>query len=623
MNDAALVQEENVKTLRISSDLKLPLEAVTQTFAILAMRGVGKTHTASVLAEELCEARLPFVVLDPTGAWWGLRATADGKGEGYPVTILGGDHADAPLEETAGKVVAEMLAEEARPLVLDLSHLSKGAMRRFVADFAERLYEKNRDPLHLIIDEADAFAPQKPRPDEMRMLGALDEIVRRGRIRGLGCTLVTQRSAVLNKDVLTQAEVLVVLRTAHPRDRAPVLEWMKVHATPEQLGEVEASLAKLPKGDAWVMSAGWLDLFARIHVRERRTFNSSATPKPGERRIQPAAFARIDPAVLQERLANAIERQKAADPALLRKRIAELEREVAKKPAAAAPASKADPTLAALVRQLRKAVDQAMKFLVTINAESFFKAGGSAIDRKEIEKAIGAAVANVTKLLEARVEYRNREIERLQKEASRVLSSLKALASDDVAVEVTVRHNEPFTVAPRPSPTRAAARPPAEGELELRRGERRMLEVLARTHPARRTRAQLGTLAGFTPSGGTFGTYFGVLKRHGLIVEEADGSVSITEAGLALVGGAPAEPHTPEEVLETWRRALRSGERAMLDELVSVYPKGLSREELGQRTSFTHTGGTFGTYLGVLRRNGLAEIEGDEVRASETLFLAR
>lgn len=195
-------------TIKLAAGLTLPLDAVTQTFAILGMRGVGKTTLATVIAEELTEAELPFVVLDPTGAWWGMRAGRDGKSEGYPVTILGGDHGDVPLEETAGKLIADLVAEQAPSLILDLSLLSKSAMRRFVADFAEQLYRKNRRPLHLIVDEADSFAPQKPRPDEMRMLGALDEIVRRGRIRGLGCTLVTQRSAVLNKDVLTQAEVL-------------------------------------------------------------------------------------------------------------------------------------------------------------------------------------------------------------------------------------------------------------------------------------------------------------------------------------------------------------------------------------------------------------------------------
>ena len=53
-------QEEPVSKLVLSTDLKLPHEAVTQTFAILAMRGVGKTHTASVFAEELSKARLAY-----------------------------------------------------------------------------------------------------------------------------------------------------------------------------------------------------------------------------------------------------------------------------------------------------------------------------------------------------------------------------------------------------------------------------------------------------------------------------------------------------------------------------------------------------------------------------------
>lgn len=149
--------------LHVATGLSLPLKAVTQTFAILAMRGVGKTYTASVLAEEFSKASLPFAVLDPTGAWWGLRAGADGKSAGYPVTILGGDHGDVPLEEAAGKVIAALLAEEAPQLVIDLSLFSKSAMRRFVADFAEELYRKNRNPLHLIMDTHEFRADQVSR----------------------------------------------------------------------------------------------------------------------------------------------------------------------------------------------------------------------------------------------------------------------------------------------------------------------------------------------------------------------------------------------------------------------------------------------------------------------------
>lgn len=52
--------------LKISEDISLPIDSITQTFSILAKRRVGKTYTASVIAEEFVKANLPFVVLDPT-----------------------------------------------------------------------------------------------------------------------------------------------------------------------------------------------------------------------------------------------------------------------------------------------------------------------------------------------------------------------------------------------------------------------------------------------------------------------------------------------------------------------------------------------------------------------------
>lgn len=47
----------------------------------------------------------------------------------------------------------------------------------------------------------------------------------------------------------------------------------------------------------------------------------------------------------------------------------------------------------------------------------------------------------------------------------------------------------------------------------------------------------------------------------------------------------------------------------------------MTREQLGDSTGFTVTGGTFGAYLGTLRRNGLIEVNGQDVIASETLFI--
>ena len=90
-------------TLRISRDFGFPTEAVTETFAILAKRGAGKTYTAAVLVEELLKAGLHVVVVDPVGVWWGLRASADGAHEGLPIVVLGGEHGDVPLDVAARK----------------------------------------------------------------------------------------------------------------------------------------------------------------------------------------------------------------------------------------------------------------------------------------------------------------------------------------------------------------------------------------------------------------------------------------------------------------------------------------------------------------------------------------
>jgi hypothetical protein len=76
------------------------------------------------------------------------------------------------------------------------------------------------------------------------------------------------------------------------------------------------------------------------------------------------------------------------------------------------------------------------------------------------------------------------------------------------------------------------------------------------------------------------------------------------------------------KVLAIGRGVLRAGKWRMLEALVGVYPGRLARERLGEITAITPSGGTFGTYLGTLRRNGLVEIPGDQVRAGATLFPA-
>jgi len=60
----------------------------------------------------------------------------------------------------------------------------------------------------------------------------------------------------------------------------------------------------------------------------------------------------------------------------------------------------------------------------------------------------------------------------------------------------------------------------------------------------------------------------------------------------------------------------------MLDLLIDAHPDALTPDELAQRAGYEISSGTFNTYLSTLRRNGLAEVTGDTVRADDVLFLA-
>lgn len=196
------------RSLHLAKHLTLPLDAVTQTIAILAKRRAGKSYTMRRLVEQLLAAHQQVVIVDPKGDQWGIRSAADGKAPGLPVVILGGERGDVPLEPSGGEVVAKLVVEERVSVLLDVSLFRKHEVATFMTAFLENLYrlkarEQYRTPMMLVIDEADAIAPQKPQKGEERMLGAAEDIVRRGGQRGIGCVLVTQRSAVLNKNVLT------------------------------------------------------------------------------------------------------------------------------------------------------------------------------------------------------------------------------------------------------------------------------------------------------------------------------------------------------------------------------------------------------------------------------------
>jgi hypothetical protein len=265
-------------SLKISSELSLPREAATWVISYLAKRGAGKTYCAAVQAEEMLKAGIPIVVVDGMGIWWGLRVSADGESPGLPIIVFGGEHADLPLVPEKSAEMAKAVVESNISCVLDLSGLSRYAARKIVMSFLNELYRLNRVERHVYIEESDMFAPQRPiGPEEALCLSAVDNFVRRGGNHNLGVTLITQRSAVLNKDILTQSDCLVILRTLAPQDKKAIQAWVEEQTDEDkkELNKWYDGLKSLENGEAWVWHPEEPPIFQRVMYRQRETFHAT------------------------------------------------------------------------------------------------------------------------------------------------------------------------------------------------------------------------------------------------------------------------------------------------------------------------------------------------------------
>lgn len=587
--------------LHLASNFSLPSEAVTETFAILAKRGVGKTYTAKKLAEQMLKAAIaPVVIADPIGVWWGLRSSADGKGPGLPVLVLGGDYGDAPLEATAGEIVARMLVEERLSAVIDLSKFRKNEQTQFMTAFAERLYHQNREALHLMLDEADAFAPQKPYKGQERLLGAIEDLVRRGRARGIGVTLITQRAAVINKDVLTQAEVLVALRTIAPQDRAAIEAWIRVHGTEEQGDALMASLPSLPVGTAWFWSPGWLDVFQRVEIGRIETFDSSATPKAGAAHKKPKKLADVDIPAVRERLAVTIEKAKAEDPRLLRAEIARLTKELASATKIAAPAAvnlAPEQEQAARKEAARSVHEQYQPIVLDLLAlaEKF-------ADQVRLLRSLEHFIGTITE--PARPAVRPAELPpsmRKRVEAARQ--------------------------APAPKHSAAARRdftpPAANGEIS--RPQQAILDGLAWLEVIgieRASRTIAAFLANASPRSSGYENNVSRLRTLGLLDYPSGGEVQLTAAGRQAATPGPHVPGSSEELHEMIYRKLSRPQGVLLRVLIEHYPKSLSRADLAAAAGVSAASSGYENNVSALSGIGLVEYpDRGHVRAKSLLFL--
>jgi hypothetical protein len=603
--------------LRLAPDLVLPTSVVAMRIPIFAEPDAGKSVLLAVIMEELWRLRLQFVMIDPLGTGWGIKVGRDGKSAGIAVPYLGGRgrYADAPLRPDGGAVVARALVKTGVSMVLNVSHFSRPDQNRFVADFWNELLvlasdrHEAGDPLLILnlVDEAGYFMPETPRGKEQaRAQDAGERIARQGRTVGLGFVAPTQRPQGLDKDVLGVWEVVILLRIT---ERAAIDAAMRhiEHVLGEDLAaEIRASLPHLGPGEAWIVSPRVLGYTKRVQLRMRDTYDSTHTPRPGERRPAPTSMAKADLSALVEAL-SAPPPEPAGGGA-----------DEAAGPTTVAPTLKA---ARARVRSLEDELSRARAArpapVETIVEVPVFSDG----DRVLLEtttRAVHDAFEQVRNLADAIAAVATRVDGARHPPAVR----REAPASAPLPARAVRRGN----ALPRPpaAPARSPEVPKAGAAPNLKRGARKMLATLAKMHPVALTETQLGTMAKLSSGGGTFGVYLRALRAARYVTYEG-GLLGITAAGFRAIGvRPPGRPTSQKAALAAFRQGLKAGARKMLDALTAAYPADIERSALGKAAGIESEGGTFGVYLGLLKSNGLAVVtrrEGETfVRANVSSF---
>lgn len=195
-------------TLTGGDPAKLDIEELLATrLLVQGNSGSGKSH----LLRRLLEQSAPWVqqcIIDPEGDFVTL---ADKFGH----VVVDGERSEAELTGIATRIRQHRVS-----CVLTLEGLEVEQQMRAAAAFLNGMFDADREfwyPVLVVVDEAQMFAPAvagEVSDDARKMsLGAMTNLMCRGRKRGLAGVIATQRLAKLAKNVAAEASNFLMGRT--------------------------------------------------------------------------------------------------------------------------------------------------------------------------------------------------------------------------------------------------------------------------------------------------------------------------------------------------------------------------------------------------------------------------
>jgi hypothetical protein len=580
----------------------IPDAALDDRLGFLGMTGSGKTYGAGTVVERVLARRGRAIIPDPLGVWWGLRLLADGKTPSpFEIVIFGGPHADLPLTPHAGALIGETVATMRESAIIDLSQFETAASeRRFMLAFLEALYRKTTgEPVHLIFDEADLWAPERiveKEGEATRLHGMMQSVVRRGRIKGLTSWLISQRPAVLSKSVLSQVDGLVAFRLTASQDRKALGLWIEGQADREAGKAILGRLPEKRQGEAvvWLPQRG---ILADVSFPPKETYDSSRAPKRGEKR-RAVELRPVDLGALKEKLATVEAEVKANDPKALKAKVAEL------------------------TRELQRAQQNIPKNIPAPDPDAEQRAyeqgylAGMKRGWQEGHESAWLVIKNTAiEYMERRYEIAPEMGPNWPPKMPRPSVGRRPTAGNGGGPNAKrlphhrQSHNETKWVE--------------SGDGSVTRPQQKILDAIA-------WMGSLGTdqvpreivafLAGASPNSSGYANNLGTLRTAGLIDYPTGGFIALTASGRPLAT-PPEDAPTHEAIMAKIGEKLPRPQMRILEEASRTYPEAVDRDDLAARVEASATSSGYANNLGRLRTLGLITYPSSgKVRADDRLF---
>jgi DNA-binding Lrp family transcriptional regulator len=305
------------------ANVELDLQELTTGRTLLcSVSGGGKSWTSRRIVEQVF-GQTGIIIVDVEGEFATLR-------ERYPFLIVG---KDVQLVPEAAEFLADQILDHELSAILDGSdpNLDIAAFQEFLERFINRFIAvetAKRKPYLWILEESDELAPESGISRSL-CLNAIRKLVKKGRKRGLGVIVLTQRPAFVSKFVISQCRNKLIGGIEWPDDITVLHKFARIPDT------VAKSLGELKKGEFYA-AGDFVKKDGFVKVGPVLTEHSGGTPElippaPRELEAMVAELTEKLPGIIQEKLVPAVPKVAEIEARLKEKVEAQWQARVARK----------------------------------------------------------------------------------------------------------------------------------------------------------------------------------------------------------------------------------------------------------------------------------------------------